>query len=129
MHKLRRVPENWPRNVNGCCYSTDTVTTNFDPPKMVPPGPYISKYLDPPEHVFQQNVEIYGPPLKYLSPPPTKSQRFKQVYRIVFTKGGLATTDLRLAEFLSPPCKRALEVDSMIEVIWNWNITTKRYSF
>ena len=75
-----------------------TVTTNLDPPKLVLPGPYFSKYLDPPEHLFQHNVEIYGPPLEFLFPPFTKSPKFEQVYRIVFTKGGLATTDLRLAE-------------------------------
>ena len=29
---------------------------------IVPPSPYISKYLDSPELIFQTNAEIYGPP-------------------------------------------------------------------
>ena len=34
------------------------VTINLDPPFFVPPGPYISKYLDPPALIF----------LKYMDP-------------------------------------------------------------
>ena len=45
------------------------VMINLDPPKMVPPGPNISKYMDPPELIFQKYAEIFGPPLKYKDPP------------------------------------------------------------
>ena len=33
------------------------VTTNLDPPFFVPPGPYISKYLDPPALIFQKYMD------------------------------------------------------------------------
>ena len=45
------------------------VTKNLIPPDLVPPGPNISKYLDPPELIFQKYIEIYGPPLKEMVPP------------------------------------------------------------
>ena len=52
------------------CYvqCTCIVTTNLDPPVFVPPGPFISKYLDPPE--------IFGPPNRILLPttPPLQSK-------------------------------------------------------
>ena len=64
---------------------------------MVPPGPYISKYLDPLNIYFSIMLK-YMDPLRNFFPPYTKSLKFKQVYHIVFAKGGLATTDLRLAE-------------------------------
>ena len=41
---------------------------NLVPPKTVPPGPNISKYLDPPELIFQKHFEICGPSLKTLFP-------------------------------------------------------------
>ena len=44
------------------------VTKNLDPPKMVPPGTNISKYMDPPELIFQEDIEIFGLPVKYLDP-------------------------------------------------------------
>ena len=37
-------------------------------PKMVPPGTNISKYMDPPELIFQEDIEIFGLPVKYLDP-------------------------------------------------------------
>ena len=40
----------------------------FGPPKMVPPGTNISKYMDPPELIFQEDIEIFGLPVKYLDP-------------------------------------------------------------
>ena len=45
------------------------VTTKLDPPKTGPPGPYFSKNMDPPEHIFQIRPEISRPPLKNLDPP------------------------------------------------------------
>ena len=33
------------------------VTTNLDPPLFVPPGPNISKYLDPPVQTFQKYMD------------------------------------------------------------------------
>ena len=39
----------------------------MDPPYLVPPGPNILKYLDPPDNLFQL-AEIFGPPeLKILN--------------------------------------------------------------
>ena len=37
-------------------------------PGMLSPGPYNSKYLDPPEPIFQSYTEIYGPLLNDRSP-------------------------------------------------------------
>ena len=43
-----------------------SVTKHLDPRNMFPPGLYIWKYLEPPEHVVQNYTEINGPPLKLL---------------------------------------------------------------
>ena len=71
--------------------SSDNCHKNIGPPKMIPPGPYISKYLGPLKLIFQSQVEIFGPllklmfplglgvlnvlELKYLDTPPPFSQR------------------------------------------------------
>ena len=38
-----------------------TVTQKVDPPYLVPPGPNISKYLDP-RIIYFKLAEIFGPP-------------------------------------------------------------------
>ena len=49
----------------GDSHAVDLSQQNLDPHA----GPYISKYLDPPELIFQNYTEINGPPLKLLVPP------------------------------------------------------------
>ena len=52
-----------PLGGNGRLSGTDVkvimtpVTTNLDPPFFVPPGPHISKYLDPPVRIFQKYMD------------------------------------------------------------------------
>lgn len=55
------------------------VTKKMDPPKMDPPSPNISKYLDPPELIFQISAEIFGPPMKLLFPPLKFMQFFTEL--------------------------------------------------
>ena len=55
-----------------------TVIKNLDPPKMVPPGPYISKYLDPLNIYFTAN-------LKYIDPSEIVDLPWVLIFRNIWT--------------------------------------------